>query len=247
MKKFTKNTAFVLFGIALLYVGLLLYPSILFSHNYEYSNCSIYSDRVIDEKIEQLIDEANNRVSKSDLLKKNVHFKIYICNDMWRMWLFSMGSTNAGAVVHYNFTRDIIFRPVDIKNNKIIPPDTWYFAKDTTAFLDRPLTYYIAHEMVHVLQSHFTNRGDWKHPVWLREGYADYIAKDGSFDFSKNQLMLRNNAPELDPEKGLYRYYHLLVAYLLDKKGMKIKDIYQNPPEEEMLKKEVLELPYVEE
>lgn len=236
--KTIKILVYLLLTIGLLYLGLLLFPNIIFAYKVEYKNCVVFSDRPIDNNIKTILDTAFSRVSKSDLYDKNQHFKILVCNDLWRYSFFTQGNTNAGAVTQYSLTRDVFFRPCDITNNKIIPPKEWLFA-----MTDRDLTYYFAHEMTHSVQSNFTGRlGCYQYPTWLTEGYADYVAKAGNFDFNGNLKMLHNKAPELDPKQGLYRYYHLLVAYLIDKKGMTIKEIYENTPNELTLKTEILNL-----
>ena len=52
---------------------------------------------------------------------------------------------------------------------------------------------------------------------WQVEGYADYVAKAGAFDFEKTLAAFKAGTRELDPKRsGLYLRYHLLVAYLLD-------------------------------
>ncbi len=94
--------------------------------------------------------------------------------------------------------------------------------------------------MTHKLEANYTGAFDFSQPTWLTEGYADYIGKSGNFDFNENLKLLHSNAPELDPRLGLYRYYHLKVAYLLDKKGMTIKEVYNNIPAETSLNSEII-------
>lgn len=243
LKKIAKGFFLSLLILALAYLCLLLYPKILFGYKVDYKQCSIYSDQVIDDNLKNIVDDAMNSISKSDLYEKEQHFNIYICNSMWRFGLFTQGSTLAGAVTQYDFTRNIFFRPCDIKNNKIIPAKEWYFANKPEAFLDRPLSYYFAHEMTHVMQSRYTGRGSWNYPTWLTEGYADYIGKGGDFNFNENLKLLHNNAPELDPTKGLYRNYHLKVAYLLDSSRLTIKQLYLQTPNEKELEEKISKIP----
>ena len=89
------------------------------------------------------------------------------------------------------------------------------------------------------MQSYYTGRGHWNYPTWLTEGYADYIGKGGNFNYNENLKLWHNNAPELDPTKGLYRLYHLKIAYLLDKQHKSIKGIYKNIPNDKILTEEI--------
>lgn len=230
--------------LGLTYLALLICPSILFAHKIDYNNCTIYSDNKIDDSIKFVIDDAVKRVSKSDLYDSKIHFNIFICNKLWRFGIFTQGNEYAGAVTHYHLTGNIFFRPSDIPNNKIIPPASWSTAKHPFGFSDRPLSYYFAHEMTHKLEANYTGAFDFSQPTWLTEGYADYIGKAGNFDFNENLKLLNDKAPELDPKNGLYRYYHLKVAYLLDKKGLTIKEVYNNTPDEATLNSEILNLSF---
>lgn len=244
MKRILKITTLSILTFGLIYLTLLIYPYILFVHKIDYNNCTIYSDNKIDDNIKSIIDDAINRISKSDLYDRNIHFNIFICNKLWRFSIFTQGNMYAGAVTHYHLTCNIFFRPCDIPNNKIIPPVSWSTDKNPFGFSDRPLSYYFAHEMTHKLEANYTGAFDFGQPTWLTEGYADYIGKYGNFDFNENLKLLHNNAPELDPKLGLYRYYHLKVAYLLDKKGLTIMEVYKNTPDEKTLNSEIFNLPY---
>ena len=50
-----------------------------------------------------------------------------------------------------------------------------------------------------------------------------------------NEYVAANKAPALNPANGLYRYYHLLVAYLMDVRGRAVMELYEVWPEEESL------------
>ncbi|MBL7827253.1 MAG: hypothetical protein JNJ57_11520 [Saprospiraceae bacterium] len=232
--------------LGLTYLGIMFFPTILFAHKIEYKQCTVYSDRNIDAEIYGIIDSALVRMSTSELYDTTQHFRLFLCNDLWRFGFFTQGSTLADAVAQYDLTRNIFFRPCDIPNHKIIPPNEWYFAKNPFSFNDRPLWYYFAHEMTHVMQSRYTGRGSWNYPTWLTEGYADYIGKGGNFNFRENLALWHDRAPELDPSKGLYRLYHLKVYYLMQTKGYNIQAIYQNIPDDAALTAELWNLPVPE-
>ncbi len=63
-------------------------------------------------------------------------------------------------------------------------------------------------------------------PAWKDEGYADLIAKAGAFDYGRMRKQLRRGERDLDPHRsGLYLRYHLLVAYLLERRGLGVRDL----------------------
>ncbi len=80
-----------------------------------------------------------------------------------------------------------------------------------------------------------------RYPIWLNEGYADYVAKAGAFDMAQNAADLRAGALAMDPKaSGLYRRHHLEVAYLLDRKSLSIRQLYADPPEEVTLRARII-------
>ena len=53
-------------------------------------------------------------------------------------------------------------------------------------------------------------------------------------------MIEQDGVRELDPSRsGLYLRYHLMVAYLLDEKGLSIAALMANPPEREALEREL--------
>jgi len=242
MKKFKKFLKFFLpiaGGFLAVCLTIFIFPQILFAHKTTHKQFTVYSDRPIDESISRVLDDAIIRLSKSEIYDSEQKFRIFFCNDIWRLMIFSLGNDNVGAIAIADLTKDIFIRPVNIPNNKIVPPESWQFAEIPFTFNDRPLSYFIAHEATHNMESVHTGKILWRYPRWLIEGYADYIGKGDDFDFDENLRMFKANAPELDPEKGLYRRYHLYVSYLLEKKKKSIKEVFADPPNEEDILEEL--------
>jgi len=67
-------------------------------------------------------------------------------------------------------------------------------------------------------------------PQWIREGYADYVGKGSDFNYAEACAAFLSGAPEMDFERsGLYRRFHLLVAYLLDRKHWTVDRLLREP------------------
>ena len=107
---------------------------------------------------------------------------------------------------------------------------------------ERTLTYFIAHEIMHTLIADELGAiAYWRLPDWKNEGYSDYIAKGASFDFDHALALLRSGAREMDPLKsGLYLRFNLLVAYLLELKGISVHDMLNQEYEPLRLEAELL-------
>jgi len=223
---------------------ILVFPAMLFANKISHKRVTVYSDRPIESTIYSVIDDAIRRIATSELYSPDQTFTIFICNSRWRFWLFSFGNPDIGGIAYDRFTRDIYIRESDIRNNRIIPPYDPNYKGPFFSFTDRPLSFYFAHEMTHIMQSRYLGRFQ-SQPLWLHEGYADYIGKGGDFDLKENLKLLHDKAPELDPVKGLYRRHHLKVAYLLDIQRQSIKEVYKNIPADTVLEAQVRSLKYV--
>ncbi len=232
-----------LFAIAGLVVGaglaVLCTPQPLFGHHLSYGRYQVWSDRPIEAEIRGVLDDVTRRISRSAIYSPDQRFRIFICNDQWRLTLYSQRFAGGmGGMADTGFTRNVYIRRSDIPRNRLIPPSGWAAAK----MADRPLSYYIAHELAHVMESRAFGRGSAvRYPVWINEGYADYVAKAGQFDLAKNAADLRAGALAMDPRaSGLYRRHHLEVAYLLDRQGLSIRQLYADPPDEAVVRARII-------
>jgi hypothetical protein len=184
-----------------------------------------------------VLDDADRRITRSELFTPDQRFAIFLCNDNWRLALYSQRfSGRMGGATDSAFTGNIYLRRSDLALNRLIPAGGW-----TPALADRPLAYYIAHEATHTLQGQAfgpLNAVAWPH--WLREGYADYVGKAGQFDVAANLAALKAGAPEMDwTRSGLYRRYHLEVAYLIDHKGESVRQLYAEKRDEASVAREL--------
>jgi hypothetical protein len=205
-------------------------PQPFFNHHLRYGAYDLWSDRPIPEAAAKaVLDETTRRLSRSPLWSPSARFKLFICNDNWRLALFSQRfSGRMGGVTDMNFTRYVFLRAADIAANRLIPP---HAGSDMS---DRPLAYYMAHELTHAMESRAFGRATAaRYPHWLLEGYADYVGKAGDFDYGRNLALLKAGAPELDFKRsGLYRVYHLEVAHYLDRQHMGVVQLFEAKPSE---------------
>jgi hypothetical protein len=82
---------------------------------------------------------------------------------------------------------------------------------------------------------------DWRLPAWKNEGYADLIAKGEDFDYEHAREQLRRGDRALDPKQsGLYLRYHLLVAYLIEHKGISVDELLSREFDPARLEAEIL-------
>jgi hypothetical protein len=219
--------------VGLAYGLVLAHPEPMFPYLLNYRNYEIRSDKPIPPQITQVLDDIDRRLQTSNIHKKQVKDRIFFCNAPWRLWLYSgMFSTKVGGSTHL-LTQNIFMRASDIPANRIHSPGPGPIADA----VHRPLSYYLAHEVTHAdVYRRYSFLTVVRFPQWLSEGYPDYVAKGGDFDFDDNRALFLAQRPELDFHKsGLYRGFHLKVAYLLDKRHLTTEQIFANPPGEATL------------
>jgi hypothetical protein len=140
-------------------------------------------------------------------------------------------STLVGGATDTLFTRNIYIREADIATNRVLIGGAVLADADA-----RPLSYFVAHEAAHVIQSRrFGRLLSLRYPRWLVEGHADLVAKAGDFDATANRALLWQGDPRLAEDyarTGLYRRYHLMVLAQLSATGQRAADLFADPPPE---------------
>ena len=104
-------------------------------------------------------------------------------------------------------------------------------------FGDRPLDYFIAHEVTPQLTGEALDALRFAIlPQYVREGYADYVGKGTSFQYKNAVRDLVRESPLMDYKKsGLYLRFNLLVAYLFDHRGWSVDKLLRDyPPQVEV-------------
>ena len=233
---FTAGLAGLLAVLALLvmYAVLAALPKPMFAYRAVYQNYHVWSDRPIPAEITGVLDDVTRRLRSSVLHDRKRPVEIFFCNEPWRLWLYGRRfSTQLGGAADVWFTRQVFIRASSIDENRIHSPGRGPIADAA----QRPLSYFIAHEITHGdVSRSFGRTVMLRYPEWLLEGYADYVGKGGDFDFDANRALFLAGAREMDRGRsGLYRGFHLKVAYLLDKKGWTLQQVFDHaPPEAEL-------------
>jgi hypothetical protein len=151
----------------------------------------------------------------------------------WRRHLVFLWSYGAGGLNYHPLTRNVFIRESDINADRVlstvgpVPPP-------------RTLAYYGAHEIGHsLIGEHIGAFANWRLPVWIREGLADYIGFGGNVDIDALTRALRSDEDELDPKRSeLYARYRLLVAFMLEREGWSIDRLLaSNMPQAEAEKR----------
>lgn len=224
MHKKLKTSIIGILTLLSFYALLLIFPKPLFSYSYTYKKFIVYSDKEIPVEIESVLDIVDTNISKSELYDNTFSFNIYICQSK-RLFYFLTRNANAGGNVQGILSPNVFIRESDISQNKLIPPSGWMYSTD-----ERPLSYFIAHELTHSLQAKLDRFLILKVPSFVLEGYADYIGKREFFNYKNYCSQLVNHHPYMQESSPLYNRYHLYMAHLLDKKKLSFQDILSEIP-----------------
>jgi hypothetical protein len=205
-------------GLVAAYLLLLVFPEPLFAYKFASANLTLYCDDPIPPEGSDILADVQRRLDKCPLYTGRPHEDIFICDHAWHFDLLANRNRGSGGFAYGFAPFNVYLRRSDIARNILFRRD------GTPSGMDRPLSYFIAHEITHNLTQRFLGAwAYWHLPVWKREGYADYVGKGGDFDFQKNLALFRAGDPSLNPRgSGLYLRYHLLVAELLDRRRMTV-------------------------
>jgi len=159
--------------LGFLYLGCLLWPSAFFSYHTRYKgNISVYTSNSLPSALAVTMDSVASLLSRSPLYDTSFEERVFIAGDLGEFSFFTRGRTYLGGLCDDRLTRNIFIHPADLRAGRLEPFHGW---RD-----ERPLSYFIAHEITHSLCSHYLGRWHRRVPVWLWEGYADYIGLGAS-------------------------------------------------------------------
>jgi hypothetical protein len=209
------------------YLIVLAYPQPLFAHEMSAQRLTIHTMDVMPVEMSTTLERALARLRRSPLFSAAGDMHVFICQTQPVFAVFARQNYRVGGVADWLVGQHAFLRESDIRSDRLISPG------GTPVAADRPLSYFIAHEAMHIAIARHVGRVRYSRlPQWVDDGYADYIARD--IDYMQALRKLKEDARELDPRRsGLYLRYHLMVAYLLEKRGLALDELFTRPPQRE--------------
>lgn len=238
-KKLLLKILAVLVAFAAVLGFLLNLPQPFFRSSIRVKNLELYSDQpFLIAAGERVLEAADAKLARSPLYAPEQVHSVFICNARWRQRLFFTYQYGVGGVNYYPLTTNVFLRDSIVEENCLIG------SSGNRVAADRPLDYFIAHEITHTLTGRAIGAiAHHRLPQWKREGYADYVGKGPGFNYNEAKQAFLANDPKMDWAKsGLYWRFHLLVAHLLDKQHWDLNRLLTEPIEqsavEEMIRAE---------
>jgi hypothetical protein len=208
--------------LAVLYFATLLHPQMFFPGAYAGASIHVRSDELIAEGAAEVIVLAESRIRRSPLFDPARTYPVYVCNTRWR-WNYFSGFDGRSRGFQTPLGRASFIRAARWAENGLAGPD----GRNGPRSLD----VYIAHEVTHMmLADHFGLIAERRLPVWLREGYAEYVARRDSFDYEATRARFLAGDETLGSGDRYWKYL-LLVTQLLDREGLDARDVLSAPPD----------------
>lgn len=234
--KLLRRSLLALLMASAVYLGLLVYPDPLFAHQLRHAGFTVHSTTAIPDAMKATLERARARLDRSPLAAATRDVHVYICQPRWLFAVFARQNYRVGGIANWLVGQHVFLRDSDLQNDRLIGPSGQPVAAD------RPLSYFIAHEVMHIANARTLGRRQYaRMPQWVDDGYADYVARE--IDFAAALRKMKDRAPELDPaQSGLYLRYELMIAYLLDKQHTPVRQLLAFPPSRQEVESGLLSL-----
>ena len=192
--------------LGLLYLGLQAFPQVLFAHSVTADGITVYSRAPLPPaETAACLDRARSLLQASELAVPGRPERVFVCNSpaLFRLFspttgqafAFSVPLTDNVFIAQADFARDLARSAAPVYNM-------------------RSLSSVVAHEITHGLIRH---RLGWWHgltlPLWVAEGYCDYVAREGSFPDATGHRLLASGQSDLSHSFQYYKYRQM-VRYL---------------------------------
>lgn len=218
------------------WLTLVIHPQPLFAYSAQRANVVLHTRAPLPPEATPLLDEVVRRVSRSPLYDPARVHDVFLCDTPSLFAFFTLWNRRVGGQTQPQFVGNVFVRPSSIARNRVIGPS----GDDKPG--ERTLAYFIAHELTHAMTGDRVGRWRYAHLAAFQvEGYADYVAFDHRLDLARGRAALEREDAEMSPSRsGLYKRYELMVAYLLERRGMTVDQLLARPMDRRQVETEIL-------
>lgn len=220
-----KRALLVLAGVAAGWLALVLHPQPLFAYTARQGNVVLHARRPFPPATQALLQDVLRRVSASPIYDGARVHDVFLCDTPALYGFLAPWAYRSGGVTQTMLNGHAFIRPYDIERGTV------FGRGGEVKTGGRTLAYFIAHEVTHAMTA--DRIGRWRYrrlASFQTEGYADRVAFARPLDLRAAREALLRDAPEMNPrQSGLYRRYELLVADLLDRRGLSVDELLARP------------------
>lgn len=175
--------------ILLLFLSPLFAPQLLaFPYQARSGGLTVYSELPIEQAaLDAVTHRSAKLLSASPLARDTEPRRVFLTTGGWR-WQWLAFRFRDSFAVSRPLTEPLIFNRSDVRQDKV------YAGAGVSAV--RSLSGTIAHESCHgLIRRSFGLATDWTKPVWLREGYCDFVAQESALGEAR-AASLRKSDPD---------------------------------------------------
>jgi len=207
------------------WVALAVHPQPLFAHSAQRANVVLHAREALPPETGALLDDVVRRVAQSPLYYRGRTHHVFLCDTPALFTVFALWDRGVGGIAQVHLGGNVFIRPASIARGRVIRTS----GADTPG--ERTLAYFIAHEITHAMTADRVGRRRYFGlSAFQQEGYADYVAFARPVDLARRREELVAGARDMSPKlSGLYLRHELLVAYLLDRRGLSVDELLAQP------------------
>lgn len=220
----------------LIWVVLLLNPSLSYAKTTVYDNVTVYHNLDLELATEGVIHDAIEIIKSADIYEGDLKLQLCLNDDK----LYKRLHPFSGGALAYAFSNKTVIDNCEVSFDKNLAEAEW--AVNNFEYRKFDLTKLLAHEFMHNLQYNAYTSYFYKTTFgkinWKFEGHADYISRGYKNDnrlkekiefYLLEETKEHPGMPVYDLEDGTkwsftYLKYALVVQYLMDVKSL---DFYQ--------------------
>lgn len=235
-RRLVKRALLTFLGAAAIWFALILHPQPLFAYSAQRANVVLHARAPLPPQAGPLLDEVVRRIARSPLYDARRTHHVFLCDTRALFGFLTVTGYRSGGVTHAEFGGNVFIRPFSIERGTVTGPS----GQEKTG--ERTLTYFITHEITHAMTADRTGRWRFRHlSAFQVEGYADYVGFGRPLDLARERQALIADAPEMSTRRsGLYKRYELLVAYLLERRGLSVDELLAGRLEQRQIEGELL-------
>lgn len=227
-----KKTIISFFILLTIVIGSLQFPELFIKKQCTYKSFEIYSNQeiLLNEDVQNILDSSWSHLQKSAFYDKDQVLQLYfIRGSFYEKALRMFGRKNMAfsKFDKHIYSAHPLFKDGILKRNN-----------NDYEWLN--LVQIITHEGIHSqMYPDYSTLGFMNTPAWINEGYCEYISfipirVKQDYQLAKLALQLETNkdiwvkTPYGSMTPRFYAHSRLLIEYLIDIKGMTIKEIIQD-------------------
>jgi hypothetical protein len=198
------------------YIGLHIYPQVLFAHSITTDGITLYSRSRVPPEASVYLARTAALVQRSELAVAGRREKIFVCDSPWIYRLFNPRGSHAFAF-HMHVTNHVFVAAADFTRGVAIRPGP--------DFNTRSLPSVLAHEITHGLIEHRLGfLRSLRLPDWVAEGYCEHVAQESTFPASDGFSLIE--AGRSHPSRAFqYFVYRQMIRHLIEDKHLTFKQV----------------------